>query len=99
MGFKPDWEGSELILNVHVQPKAGRDEVVGCYGNRLKIRVTAPPVDGKANKHLRDFLATTFKVAKRDIILVAGENGRDKRFKIISPGHLPDFIAESQRID
>lgn len=99
MKFQPSWQGSDLLLNVHVQPRAAKDEIVGCHGERLKIRISAPPVDGKANKHLVGFLAETFQVAKRDIILIAGESGRDKCFKIISPKHVPESIAKSQCVD
>jgi len=89
----------DLILDVHIQPRASKDEVVGYHGGRLKIRISAPPVDGKANRHLIDFLAGLFMVAKRDIILLAGESGRDKRFKIVAPKHLPEFLADRPSMD
>lgn len=43
----------EVILALRIQPKASRDQIAGVEGDRLKIRITAPPVDGKANEHLR----------------------------------------------
>ncbi len=86
------WNGTDLILDVHVQPRAAKNEVVGFHGSRLKIRISSPPVDGKANRHLISFLAEVFGVARRDVILLAGENSRDKRFKILSPKHLPALI-------
>jgi uncharacterized protein len=82
----------DLILDVHVQPRASKDEIVGYHGNRLKIRITAPPVDGKANQHLSAFLAGVFQVPKRDVVLLAGETGRDKRFRIIAPGVMPAIL-------
>lgn len=85
------WEGDVLILKIHVQPKASRDEVAGLHGDSLKIRITAPPVDGMANERLIRFLAKIFKVAKSGILLVSGETGRDKIFRIKGPGRLPDF--------
>jgi uncharacterized protein (TIGR00251 family) len=88
------WQGDALLLDVHVQPRAGRDEIAGVHGSRLKIRITAPPVDGKANSHLIAFLAGVFQVAKRDVVLVSGETGREKRFRILRPKVLPDFIAK-----
>jgi uncharacterized protein (TIGR00251 family) len=93
------WQGADLILDVHVQPRAAKNEIAGIFGDRLKIRITAPPVDGKANRHLIDFLAETFKVAKRDVVLLAGESGRDKRFKILSPKCLPGFFSDPQKMD
>lgn len=88
------WQGVDLLLDVHIQPRAAKDEIVGCHGDRLKIRISAPPVDGKANRHLIDFLAETFKVPKRDVLLLAGENGRDKRFKILSPKQVPEYVSQ-----
>jgi len=58
------WDGDDLILDCHLQPKASRDEFAGLHGERLKIRLTAPPVEGKANAHLLAFLAAAFGVAK-----------------------------------
>ena len=88
------WEGEILILSVRVQPKASSDEIVGpCAdalgGESLKIRITAPPVDGKANAHLVKFLAKTFGVAKSRVSVVAGDSGRQKRVHIIGPTRLP----------
>lgn len=80
---------SDLLLNVHIQPRAARDEIVGYHGDRLKIRITAPPVDGKANQHLIAFLAQSFKVPKRNVVLISGETGREKRIRIIAPQVLP----------
>ena len=61
----PSWfrqQGDELILDVRIQPRAGRDEINGVFANRLRIRIKSPPVDGKANKHLLEFIARTFGV-------------------------------------
>jgi uncharacterized protein (TIGR00251 family) len=92
------WQGDTLILSVRVQPKASSDELVGpCDdgqgGESLKIRITAPPVDGKANSHLIKFLAKAFGVAKSKVTLAAGETGRNKRIQIDSPGKLPLQIS------
>jgi uncharacterized protein (TIGR00251 family) len=99
MGGGVAWQGDDLILDVHVQPRASKSEVAGMFGERLKIRVAAPPVDGKANQALIDFLAKAFNVARRDILLLAGEGGRDKRFKVLSPKRLPDFVSDPKKID
>ena len=82
----------DLILDVHIQPRASKDEIVGYHGDRLKIRITAPPVDGKANQHLLAFLAQVFKVPKRDVVLLAGETGREKRVKVIAPTRVPEIV-------
>ncbi len=85
----------DIILDVRIQPRASKDEIVGFHGNRLKIRITAPPVDGKANQHLIAYLASVFKVPRRDIVLLAGETGREKRIKVISPSVMPVWLQSS----
>lgn len=86
------WEGDHLILPVRVQPRASRDELIGWQDGRLRVRITAPPVAGKANAYLGQFLATVFQVPKSQVILLAGETGRVKRFRIIGPRRLPPGI-------
>jgi uncharacterized protein (TIGR00251 family) len=86
------WEGPDLWLAVHVQPRARHDEIVGPHGNRLKVRITAPPVEGKANAHLIRFLAECFGVPAGAIELLAGGGGRDKRLRIRAPRRLPEAI-------
>lgn len=83
------WDGPDLLLTVHIQPRARQDEIVGPHGDRLKIRITAPPVDGKANSHLIRFLAETCGVAVSAVELIAGTSGRDKRLRIHAPKQLP----------
>lgn len=83
----------DLVLAVHIQPRAARDEIVGFHGGRLKIRITAPPVDGKANQHLIGLLADIFQVPKRDVVLLSGASGREKRFRIKGPKALPAILA------
>lgn len=83
------WDGEDLILDCHLQPKASKDEFAGLHGERLKIRLTAPPVDGKANAHLQAFLAKAFGVAKNQVTLESGELNRQKRLRIRAPQQLP----------
>ncbi|HKJ76248.1 MAG TPA: DUF167 family protein [Gammaproteobacteria bacterium] len=87
------WEGDDLVVAVRVQPRAGRDRIDGPHGGRLKVRITAPPVDGKANAHLVRFLAKTFGVAKGAVAVEAGATGRDKRLRIHGPKTLPAEAA------
>lgn len=88
-----EWRGATLILDLHIQPRASRDELAGLHGGRLKVRITAPPVDGKANGHLIDFLARSFGVSRCSVALLSGESGRKKRVSIANPAKLPPFIA------
>ncbi|WP_349617266.1 DUF167 family protein [Azotobacter salinestris] len=83
------WDGEDLILACHLQPKASKDEFAGLHGDRLKIRLTAPPVEGKANAHLLAFLAAAFGVPKSQVSLESGELNRQKRVRIRQPRQLP----------
>ena len=85
------WAGDDLILDIHLQPKASKDEFAGLHGERLKIRLTAPPVDGRANAHLMAFLGQAFGVAKSHVQLLSGELNRQKRVRIQSPLKLPEL--------
>lgn len=83
------WDGDDLILDCRLQPKASSDELVGDLGEELKIRITAPPVDGKANAHLIQFLAKSFGVSKSKVRIEKGELGRSKRVRIQAPVKFP----------
>lgn len=83
------WQGEDLILILRVQPRASRDEIVGPHGTALKVRITAPPVEGQANAHLVKFIADAFGVARSNVELLAGDTGRNKRMRIRSPRLLP----------
>ncbi len=88
------WDGGDLILTVRVQPRAAHDEL-RLDGARLKVRITAPPVDGAANAHLLRFLAAEFGVAPSRTELVRGATGREKVVRITAPKKLPDPLAAS----
>ncbi|MCX7079327.1 MAG: DUF167 family protein, partial [Pseudomonas sp.] len=83
--------GDDLILECHLQPAARSDEFAGLHGERLKIRLTAPPVEGKANAYLMAFLAKAFGVSKSQVSLISGELNRQKRVRVNSPKKLPDL--------
>ena len=87
------WDQEDLLLNIRVLPNASRDEIVGPHDDALKIRITVPPVDGKANAHLLKFLAKTFAVSKASVELISGDTGRNKRLRIRRPVKLPESIS------
>lgn len=98
MGSWYECRDDAVILSLRIQPKASRDQIAGIQGDRLKIRITAPPVDGKANEHLQAFLAKTFRVSKSQVELLSGETGRDKRIRIVGSRLWPQFLAEVTQI-
>ena len=67
------------VLMVHVQPRASHTAYVGVHGKALKIRITAPPVDGAANEELIRFLARELSVPSRAVRIESGAGGRHKR--------------------
>ncbi len=83
-------DGAALILALHVQPGAKRTAVDGTHGDALKIRLAAPPVDGKANAELLRFLADAFGVPLRNVVLVRGETSRQKVVRVDGPARRPD---------
>jgi uncharacterized protein len=92
--WRREGDDGSVTLQIQAQPGARSTRVVGAHGvgadARLKISLTAPPVDGKANAALRAFLADAFGVAQRNVLLLRGESGRKKVVRIESPARRPD---------
>jgi len=76
-----DKDGTVSFI-VRVQPRASRDEIVGEYMDGLKIRLTAPPIDDRANQALRKLLATRLKVPLAAVRIASGERSRTKRVEV-----------------
>ena len=85
------WDQHELIVLCPLQPGAKRSEFVGMHGDRLKIRLQAPPVDGKANSMLIGFLSKAFGVPKHSVQIESGELSRQKRVRICAPVLIPNL--------
>ncbi|HEX5515202.1 MAG TPA: DUF167 family protein [Gammaproteobacteria bacterium] len=84
-------QDGDLLLRLRVQPRASRDELIW-QDERLRLRITAPPVDGKANTYICNFLAKLFGVARSQVELLSGETGRDKRVRIRQPQKIPPCL-------
>lgn len=82
------------MLDVRIQPRAARSEFAGPFGERLRIRLQAPPVDGRANAALVAFLADAFDVPRARVVIESGLASRDKRVRIRNPGPLPPRLLE-----
>ena len=74
-----------VVFKVHIQPKASKNAIVGLHDDALKIRLTAPPVDGAANKMCIHFLAKELGIPKSAIDIVAGQTSRNKYICISLP--------------
>ncbi|WP_455366054.1 DUF167 domain-containing protein [Kaarinaea lacus] len=88
------WSGEDLILSVAVQPRASNNTLVGIHGEFIKVRLTAPPVEGKANQLLIKQLARWFGVPATRVELAQGETARRKLVRIHNPQKLPEFIKK-----
>jgi uncharacterized protein (TIGR00251 family) len=71
-----------VTFDVKVQPRARRERIVGLDGGRVKIALTAPPVDGAANEALVAFLATALGVPRRDVEILRGKTARLKTVRV-----------------
>jgi uncharacterized protein len=87
-----EWQNQDLVIRLKVQPRSSQNGFAEVMDDRIKLRLTTPPVDGKANAHLTKYLSRLFKVPKGQVLILSGETGRDKRVKIVAPKILPDFI-------
>ena len=72
-----------VTFAVRVVPRASRNEIAGVHGDALKVRLTAPPVEGRANKALIAFLAKLLSVRKSQVEIVAGGTSRRKMIRVI----------------
>ncbi|MHB1099747.1 MAG: DUF167 domain-containing protein [Burkholderiales bacterium] len=90
MWFRQD--GDVITLTLHVQPGAKKTEIAGLHGDALKIRLAAPPVEGKANAALLAYLAEKFEVPMRNAVLKQGESSRRKVVSISGPKIPPDSL-------
>jgi uncharacterized protein (TIGR00251 family) len=71
-----------VLLKLKVLPRSSRCEIMGAHGDALKIRVTSPPVEGRANDEIIDFLAETLGIKKGRLAIVAGHTSRHKTVAI-----------------
>ncbi len=83
------WHGTVLELRIRAQPRARTSALVGPHGDSLRVRIAAPPVDGKANQVLIALLAREFGVARSRVEIRHGQVGRGKLVRIESPGRIP----------
>ncbi len=83
------------LLRVYVQPRASRNEICGIHGDALKVAITAPPVEGKANKAVILFFSRCLSVRKKDVRLLSGEQSRLKTlvFESLSARELQELLA------
>jgi uncharacterized protein len=83
----------EIVLKVYLQPKSSKNEIVGPYRDGIKIKVTAPPIEGKANEALVRILSREFGISLSRIEIIKGHHSREKTLRIsgVAPQEPLDF--------
>ncbi len=75
-------EGDNVVIQVKVLPRSSKNQIVAQENGILKVKVTAPPVEGEANKILKNLLAKSFGISKGSIDIISGERSRTKLIRI-----------------
>ena len=86
------WQGPDLVLQLQVLPRSSRNAFGETHDNRLKLKLTAPPVDNQANRDLTAFLAKAFGLPKSRVHIDKGSTGRQKTVRLERPTRLPDGL-------
>jgi len=73
---------SGITFAVRVQPRARRKAIVGEFGEALKIALTAPPIDGRANEACVEFLAEVLKLPRSSVTIISGQGSRNKVVRV-----------------
>lgn len=89
------WDGRTLILEIRLQPRASENALLGISNARVRVRVSAAPVDNAANRRMVAVLAKAFGVAKSRVRLLSGARDRDKRVAIDDPRRVPGGTGEA----
>jgi len=95
MGLQITEKDGSCTFRVRVAPRGRRDELIGEHGDAIKIRVKAPPVQGKANEALREFLAEQLNVPKWAVDILSGHSSRWKRVRVegVSPNAIRALLS------
>lgn len=87
------WRGETLVLKLRVQPRARQPGIDGLHGDRLRVRLQAPPVDDKANEELLGVLAAAFGLPRRSAAITQGEHSQQKTVALTAPRALPAWFG------
>ncbi len=87
------WQGEDLILRLRVTTRAKRNQWIRQAGERFRVKIAEPPVAGRANDALAEFLAETFQVSRSAVAIEAGRGARDKRVRIHRPKRCPEDLS------
>ncbi len=71
-----------LTIKIKVEPRSSKPGIIGLYGDALKVKLSSPPVEGKANKELIEVLAKEFGIHKKDVEIISGQSSKNKIVKL-----------------
>ena len=89
--------GNDIIIKVKIVPGSSKNKIIGAYNDALKITITAPPVEGKANKKCIAYLAKYFDVAKSKIEIISGQTSKNKLIRIYDISQ-KEFLDKIEKI-
>jgi len=89
----------DMILKIYLQPKSSKNEIVGPYQDGIKVKVTAPPIKGKANEALIRFLAKELRISPSCIEITKGHHSREKTLSISTSKNFVDLVNPSKHLD
>lgn len=87
---------NHLIINIKVEPRSSKSGIAGPYGDALKVKLTSPPVEGRANKELVEVLAKEFGIRKKDVEIISGQSSKNKIVKLIGVTSMDDRRGNSR---
>ena len=87
----------KITLKVYLQPKSSKNEIIGPYRDGIKVKVTAPPVEGKANEALIRFLSKELGVSPSSIEILKGNHSREKTLRVSGISD-QEWVAKLQTI-
>lgn len=95
------WHGQDLLLDITVQPGARSSGPAGILNNRLKLRISAPPVEGAANEAVIRYIAKLLKIPKSRVAIIRGSGDRRKTLccKTCGPAHLNNLVTLLNNVD
>lgn len=95
MPYLSSQSDGSLLLTIHVQPRAAQNQIAGLQGEALKLRLSAPPVDGKANRAVLAFLADLFSLPRSALRLKSGQQSRQKTVLVsgVSEAFIRDILG------
>lgn len=82
------------IIKIKAEPRSSRAGIVGHYGDALKVKLTSPPVEGRANEELVEVLSKGFGIRKKDIEIISGQSSKNKLVRITGVNGIDDLVRK-----